>query len=127
MAEKAFKQEMPPRGGYASINIARNLKTRGPSGFMTFVLGTGIMLGGFLVVKYGNNKRRTLKMERQEAKVSLIPLIQAEQDRNMIRQMKENMETEEAIMKHVKGWKVGESVYHNERWVTPHSTELEKL
>jgi hypothetical protein len=58
MAEKAFKQEMPPGGGYASINIARNLKTRGPSGFMTFVLGTGIMLGGFLVIKYGNNKRR---------------------------------------------------------------------
>ena len=58
MAESTFKQEMPPKGGYASINIARNLKTRGPSGFMTFVLGTGMMLGGFLVIKYGNNKRR---------------------------------------------------------------------
>ena len=127
MAEKACKQEMPPKGGYASINIARNLKARGPSGFMTFVLGTGMMLGGFLVIKYGNNKRRTLKIEQQEAKVSLIPLIQAEQDRNMIRQMKENMKTEEAIMKHVKGWKAGESVYHTERWVTPHSAELEKL
>ncbi len=58
MAEKALKQEMPPKGGYASINIARNLKTRGPSGFMTFVIGAGMMLGGFLVIKYGNNKRR---------------------------------------------------------------------
>jgi NADH dehydrogenase (ubiquinone) 1 alpha subcomplex subunit 13 len=45
----------------------------------------------------------------------------------MIRQMKENMKTEEAIMKEVKGWKAGESVYHTERWVAPHSTELEKL
>lgn len=45
----------------------------------------------------------------------------------MMRQMKENMQTEEAIMKHVKGWKVGESVYHNKRWVTPHPAELEKL
>ena len=41
--------------------------------------------------------------------------------------MKENMKTEEAIMKHVKGWKPGESVYHTERWVAPHSTELDKL
>jgi NADH dehydrogenase (ubiquinone) 1 alpha subcomplex subunit 13 len=46
---------------------------------------------------------------------------------SMIRQMKENMKTEEAIMKEVKGWKAGESVYHTERWVAPHSTELEKL
>ena len=53
-----FKQEMAPKGGYAAFNIARNLKTRGPSGFMTFVIGTGVMLGGFLVIKKGNTKRR---------------------------------------------------------------------
>ena len=45
----------------------------------------------------------------------------------MLRQMKENMKTEEAIMQHVKGWKAGELCYHTQRWVTPHSTELEKL
>lgn len=41
--------------------------------------------------------------------------------------MKENIKTEEAIMKHVKGWKAGEHCYHTERWVTPHSSEMEKL
>ena len=45
----------------------------------------------------------------------------------MLRQLKENVKTEEAIMKHVKGWKAGESVYHTERWVAPHATELEQL
>lgn len=58
MAEKIYRQEMPPKEGYASIPIARNLRKRGPSGFMTFVLGAGIMIGGFAVIKYGNNKRR---------------------------------------------------------------------
>lgn len=58
MADGAFKQEMAPKGGYAAFHIARNLKTRGPSGFMTFVIGTGVMLGGFLVIKMGNTKRR---------------------------------------------------------------------
>lgn len=127
MADAAFKQEMPPKGGYAAFNIARNLKQRGPSGFMTFVIGIGVMIGGFLVIKKGNTKRRILRKEQQEAKVALMPLIQAEQDRIMIRQMKENMKTEEAIMKHVKGWKAGEVCYNTQRWITPHSTELEKL
>lgn len=54
----AYKQEMPPKGGYATFNIARNLKQRGPSGFMTFVIGTGVVLGGFLVIRSGNIKRR---------------------------------------------------------------------
>ena len=58
MADGTFKQEMPPKGGYAAFNIARNVKQRGPSGFTTFVIGTAVMLGGFMVIKYGNNKRR---------------------------------------------------------------------
>lgn len=41
--------------------------------------------------------------------------------------MKEHMKVEEAIMKDVKGWKAGESVYYTKRWVTPHSMELEKM
>ena len=45
----------------------------------------------------------------------------------MIRQMQENLKTEEAIMQHVKGWKAGESCYHTGRWIAPHETEMAKL
>uniref|UniRef100_A0A674J8H5 NADH dehydrogenase [ubiquinone] 1 alpha subcomplex subunit 13 n=1 Tax=Terrapene triunguis TaxID=2587831 RepID=A0A674J8H5_9SAUR len=41
-----------------------------------------------------------------------------------LRLLRENLEEEAKIMKDVPGWKVGESVFHTDRWVPPTSDEL---
>lgn len=44
-----------------------------------------------------------------------------------LRALKENEELEAQIMKDVPGWKVGESVYHTDKWVTPIAVQVNKL
>ena len=44
----------------------------------------------------------------------------------LLRELKENYEEEALIMKDVKDWKVGESVYHTKRWVPPVGLELKR-
>ncbi|XP_065060288.1 NADH dehydrogenase [ubiquinone] 1 alpha subcomplex subunit 13-like [Rhopilema esculentum] len=120
------KQEMPPRGGYPGIEFARNLPKRGVSGLAMFV-GCGLVMSyGFYRVIMTNRKLRQLEIERLEGRIALLPLLQAEQDRSILKQLKENYEEEALIMKDVSGWKVGESVYHTNRWVPPTTAELKK-
>ncbi|KAG7456717.1 hypothetical protein MATL_G00238840 [Megalops atlanticus] len=59
--------------------------------------------------------------------IALLPLLQAEHDRRTLRLLRENLEEEAQIMKDVPGWKVGESVFHTDRWVTPLTDELYHL
>ena len=44
-----------------------------------------------------------------------------------LRALKENEELEALIMKDVPGWKVGESVYHTDKWVTPMPAQVNQL
>ena len=44
-----------------------------------------------------------------------------------LRALKENEELEAQIMKDVPGWKVGESVYHTDKWVSPIAVQVNKL
>eukprot|EP00158_Paraphelidium_tribonemae_P000503 Partr_v1_DN22628_c0_g1_i1_m5319 putative NADH dehydrogenase (Ubiquinone) 1 alpha subcomplex len=60
-----------------------------------------------------------LKREKSYARLYLLPLVQAEWDRDWIRWRQDQLAKEEEIMKDVPGWKVGESVYHNSRWAPP--------
>ncbi|NXG43146.1 NDUAD dehydrogenase, partial [Psilopogon haemacephalus] len=41
-----------------------------------------------------------------------------------LRMLRQNLDEEAKIMKDVPGWKVGESVFHTDRWVTPTVDEL---
>merc|ERR1719374_290241 len=72
-------------------------------------------------------RARWLQIEDLEARIALLPLLQAESDRRTLRMMRENLEEEAIIMKDVPGWKVGESVFNTERWVAPLSEELFNL
>lgn len=42
----------------------------------------------------------------------------------VLRALKAAEEEEALIMKDVPGWKVGESVYHTERWIPPNPAQL---
>ncbi|XP_056276967.1 NADH dehydrogenase [ubiquinone] 1 alpha subcomplex subunit 13 [Pseudoliparis swirei] len=124
MAGSKVKQDMPPRGGYASFDYKRNIPKRGLSGYSMFGLGIGVMVFGYWRLFRWNRERRRLQIEDLEARIALMPLLQAEKDRRTLRVMRENLEEEAIIMKDVPGWKVGESVFHTTRWVTPLSEEL---
>ncbi|KAJ3594886.1 hypothetical protein NHX12_004191 [Muraenolepis orangiensis] len=44
-----------------------------------------------------------------------------------LRMLRENLEEEAILMKDVPGWKVGETVYHTDRWTKPANAELFNL
>lgn len=46
----AYKQDLPPAGGYPKIHIARNLPKRGPSGLVMMLGGVAVMTAGLYVV-----------------------------------------------------------------------------
>ncbi|XP_026169365.1 NADH dehydrogenase [ubiquinone] 1 alpha subcomplex subunit 13 [Mastacembelus armatus] len=127
MAGSKVKQDMAPSGGYAPFDYKRNLPKRGLSGYSMFGIGIGLMVFGYWRLFKWNRERRRLQIEELEARIALLPLLQAEHDRRVLRMLRENLEEEEILMKDVPGWKVGESVFHTDRWVTPLSEELYNL
>lgn len=92
-----------------------------------FGIGMGIMLFGYWRLFKWNRERRRLHIEDLEARIALLPLLQAEQDRSTLRMLRENLEEESVIMKDVPDWKVGENMFHTDRWVTPLTEELYNL
>ncbi|EPY87236.1 NADH dehydrogenase [ubiquinone] 1 alpha subcomplex subunit 13 [Camelus dromedarius] len=124
MATSKVKQDMPPLGGYSPIDYKRNLPRRGLSGYSMFAVGVGALLFGYWNMTRWNRERRRLQIEDFEARIALMPLLQAEKDRRVLQMLRENLEEEAIIMKDVPDWKVGESVFHTTRWVTPIMGEL---
>ncbi|XP_003942363.1 NADH dehydrogenase [ubiquinone] 1 alpha subcomplex subunit 13 [Saimiri boliviensis] len=119
MAASKVKQDMPPVGGYGPIDYKRNLPRRGLSGYSMLALGLGTLLYGYWKIIKWNRERRRLQIENFEARIALMPLLQAETDRRVLHMLRENLEEEAIIMKDVPGWKVGESVFNTTRWVPP--------
>ncbi|KAF9925014.1 hypothetical protein FBU30_005148 [Linnemannia zychae] len=114
------QQELPRPGGFPEIRYKRYLPRVGPSGFALF---TGITLMcslGLYRTGQGNLERRELEREKIWSRIHLIPLLQAEADRDTYRRETAAVEREAEIMKDVKGWKAGESVYNSKRY-TPQS------
>ena len=124
MAAPKVKQDMPPPGGYGPIDYKRHLPRRGFSGYSLFALGVGSLLLGYYTIIKWNRERRRLLIEDLEARIALMPLLQAESDRRTLRLMRQNLDEEAKIMKDVPGWKVGESLFHTDRWVPPTLDEL---
>ncbi|XP_071583901.1 NADH dehydrogenase [ubiquinone] 1 alpha subcomplex subunit 13 [Heliangelus exortis] len=124
MAAPKVKQDMAPPGGYGPIDYKRHLPRRGLSGYSLFALGVGSLLLGYYTLVKWNRERRRLLIEELEARIALMPLLQAEADRRTLRIMRQNLDEEAKIMRDVPGWKVGESLFHTERWVPPTSEEL---
>jgi NADH dehydrogenase (ubiquinone) 1 alpha subcomplex subunit 13 len=61
------------------------------------------------------------------SRLAILPLLQAEQDRRILRALKANVEAEAEIMKNVPGWQAGDSVYNTDRWVPPVPQQLAPL
>ncbi|KAF8424091.1 GRIM-19 [Tirmania nivea] len=111
-------QDLPPVGGYGPIQFKRNLPVRGfrPA---YYIYGMGaLMTYGFYEAIKAIKEQQELAREKQWSRLHLIPVLQAEQDRDIVRRTLANTEREKFLMKDVKGWDYG-SVYNTDKFVKP--------
>jgi len=102
-----YKQDLPPKGGYAPINYKR-IPARS-------VLNAPLIYGGLFasmaygVYQYKRGMRQVFKeeVEMKSASLAITPLMLAERDREFMKQLRRNRDAEEKLMKDVEGWEVG--------------------
>uniref|UniRef100_A0A2K6KI05 NADH dehydrogenase [ubiquinone] 1 alpha subcomplex subunit 13 n=1 Tax=Rhinopithecus bieti TaxID=61621 RepID=A0A2K6KI05_RHIBE len=97
MEVSKVRQDMPPPGGYGPIDYKRNLPRRGLSG--QYHSAPGFQSG------HSGVGGERLQIEDFEARIALMPLLQAETDRRTLQMLRENLEEEAVIMKDVPDWK----------------------
>ena len=75
-----FVQDGPPKGGYPSINVKRNLPGGGLSS-LALLGGLGAMtFYGLYTVVHANRVRRAGRREESDIRLSIMPFLQAEAD-----------------------------------------------
>ena len=105
------RQDMPPKGGYPTIDWKRGARPRGPSGAAIWGGIIGLTVFGFYNISKTNAERRMCHKEQREARMAIMPFLMAEADTMRHIEQKKLLAHEREIMKNVEGWKVGESVY----------------
>merc|ERR1739844_525545 len=101
-SKRAYKQDLPPKGGYAPFNYhripARKMYT------------APLLFGGFILweiwahwrYRRGRRLLQADETEERSTHFALEPLMLAERDRIFIKQLKQNRDYEEKLMKDVK-------------------------
>ena len=77
------------------------------------------MAWGFYQVGQTNIQTRELTAEKRAARLSLVPLLQAEEDARYVEDRRRLVAEEARIMREVPGWVSGESVYNSGKWMPP--------
>lgn len=117
---RTVRQELAPKGGYAPINVARNVPKSIGGGAGWLLLGTAAMMSySFYRLGNFNVKRRMLRKEKREIRLAITPLLQAEEDARFVVQRDEYHKWEAEVMKDVPGWEVGKNVYKTRKFVPP--------
>ena len=116
-------QDMPPPGGYPSVLFAKAQKDRGPEGWKIWAAAMAVVAVGFYRVGQTNLERNAAKREKREARMSMVPYLQAEEDRRFCASEDAEDAEEARVMEGVKGWTVGESVYSSGVWEPPSRTD----
>lgn len=62
---------------------------------------------------------RELRREKMNARATLVPILQAEEDRRYCAVRAASVRAEAAMMSHVPGWQAGASPYNTGRWMPP--------
>ncbi|XP_040566066.1 NADH dehydrogenase [ubiquinone] 1 alpha subcomplex subunit 13 [Lepeophtheirus salmonis] len=124
MSSSKFKQDLPPKGGYAPVAFKRIPARQ--------LVNAPLLFGGqvalFLIAwpMYAKARRRfeDHKIEMKSAQFALQPMLLAERDRTFLKELRVNRDWEEEVMKDVPGWEVGtwfgEQVYKtSNKWMDP--------
>lgn len=117
-------QDMPPRGGYPPVDITRRLRPRGPPGWAIWLGFTVATVYGFYVIGQTNIQTRYNRKEKREARMAIVPILQAEADQRLHKEYIKYKEQEAEAMKHVTGWNVDESIYKT-RWMPKYYQDIE--
>lgn len=114
-------QDMAPSGGYAPIDIRRNVpksvNARSATGL--FLGGAAVMAWGFYRVGTFNVHRRKLKAEVKEVRLAIMPLLQAEEDARYVEAKKKYGKWEKEVMEDVPGWDADLNVYKTRSFMQP--------
>ncbi|XP_076234603.1 NADH dehydrogenase (ubiquinone) B16.6 subunit [Calliopsis andreniformis] len=113
---KQGPQDLPPKGGYAPIQIERiQLRTiiGGRLGIGLFLLSSAT--GCYLYfLRYKQVKKHQVEM--RSSRLAIQPLLQAERDRALLKQLIIGQKEEADLMKVIPTWEVGtffgEPIYH---------------
>ncbi|EJT75400.1 hypothetical protein GGTG_05337 [Gaeumannomyces tritici R3-111a-1] len=106
-------QDMPPVGGYGAVQYKRNLPSPGFRGAQLLV-GVGlVMTYGWYKLAKGMREQNELAREKMWARIHLIPVLQAEEDRDLVRRHLADQARERELL--------GENfkVYNSDRYVRP--------
>jgi len=106
-------QDMPPVGGYGPVQYKRNIPVRGFRP-VYYVLGIGaIMTYGIHTYGKGIAEYNELCREKMWARIHIMPLLQAEEDRDQVRRYLADQERERQLLgKNTK-------IYNSDRFVRP--------
>ncbi|KAL4810137.1 GRIM-19 [Aspergillus unguis] len=78
-------QDMPPAGGYRQVQYKRNIPARGFRP-VTYLVGMHILMGyGYYKLFYGIREQNELAREKIWGRLHILPLLQAEEDRDQVR------------------------------------------
>ncbi|MCJ1274121.1 hypothetical protein MMC21_001916 [Puttea exsequens] len=105
-------QDLPPEGGYEPVQYKRNLPARGfrPSYYL-FAMAA-IMTYGMYKYGKGTRERNELAREKIWSRIYLVPMLQAEEDRDLIRRIWADKAREKELL----GTDI--KIYNSDRWVS---------
>ncbi|KAL2107232.1 hypothetical protein VUR80DRAFT_5520 [Thermomyces stellatus] len=106
-------QDMPPAGGYGPVQYKRNIPTFRVRPRM-YLLGAGLICAyGWYKLILGLREANEYAREKTWSRIHLLPLLQAEEDRDQVRRYLADQKREKELL--------GENfkVYNSDRFVRP--------
>lgn len=124
-------QDLPPAGGYNSINTKRVPLKPILSSKMLFAGYLAVTAGAIYMYKLTHKKINREEIEMRSCRNVMLPIVMAERDREYLKQIRRNRDEEAKLMANVPGWEVGtwfgepvfKTVPKNE-WVDPSFNEF---
>ncbi|KAL2865835.1 putative NADH-ubiquinone oxidoreductase subunit GRIM-19 [Aspergillus lucknowensis] len=106
-------QDMPPAGGYRPVQYKRNIPARGFRP-VYYLIGMHLFMAyGYYKLFYGIREQNELAREKIWGRLHLLPLLQAEEDRDQVRRAIADAAREKQLTGEVT------KVYNSDRFVRP--------
>ncbi|KAK7947504.1 hypothetical protein LTR80_008723 [Exophiala xenobiotica] len=111
-------QDLPPTGGYEAVQYRRNLPTRGFKP-VYYLLGVGLIMAyGWRKTFLGQREKVEMAREKMWSRIHLIPVLQAEEDRDQVRRYYADLAREKELLGSQS------KAYNSDRFVRPTYTAV---
>ncbi|GAQ46592.1 hypothetical protein AtubIFM55763_001934 [Aspergillus tubingensis] len=106
-------QDMPPQGGYLPVQYKRNIPARGFRPIY-YLIGMHLIMGyGYYKLFYGVREQYELAREKMWGRIHIMPLLQAEEDRDQARRYYADKAREKELLG------TDAKIYNSDRFVRP--------